>query len=205
MFFFAAPRMNLAGVHNLRIQYAGAHKYGSSSQADRQRDINQKCNYFARKQGGYTTCAHLQNRMYWLEMDTGRVSMHLQKWSWDCPTQSKGVLQGVCLDLQAASSCCFFLPLEVQPVLITYYYPLSHQVVSQYSSLLAPIAVESVLSVIDPSRSDRVDLRDIKLVKKLGGTVSVVASVSTCVRASVLLASEQILHASCYSICRSLR
>jgi hypothetical protein len=200
MFYFAAPRMNLAGVQTAD-QYAGAHEYGSSSQADRQRDINQKCNYFARKQGGYTLCAHLQSRVYWLEMDTHWVNVHLQRLTWD----SKGVLQGVCLHIQAASSCCFSLPLEVQPVFITYYYPLSHQVVSQYSSLLAPIAVESVLSVIDPSRSDRVDLRDIKLVKKLGGTVSVVASISTCIKTSVLLASEQVLHASCFFGCRSIR
>eukprot|EP00243_Klebsormidium_subtile_P004717 TRINITY_DN18872_c0_g1_i1.p1 TRINITY_DN18872_c0_g1~~TRINITY_DN18872_c0_g1_i1.p1 ORF type:complete len:532 (-),score=146.24 TRINITY_DN18872_c0_g1_i1:124-1719(-) len=48
---------------------------------------------------------------------------------------------------------------------------LGSKVVSQYSSLLAPIAVESVLSVIDPARPDRVDLRDIKMVKKLGGTI----------------------------------
>ncbi|GFY95635.1 TCP-1/cpn60 chaperonin family protein [Actinidia rufa] len=49
---------------------------------------------------------------------------------------------------------------------------LNSKVVSQYSSLLAPIAVDSVLSVVDPEKPDLVvDLRDVKIVKKLGGTV----------------------------------
>jgi hypothetical protein len=46
------------------------------------------------------------------------------------------------------------------------------QVVSQYSSLLAPLAVDAVLSVRDLDRPDSVDLRDIKVLRKLGGTVS---------------------------------
>lgn len=48
---------------------------------------------------------------------------------------------------------------------------LNSKVVSQYSTLLAPIAVDCVLKVTDKARPDFVDLRDIKLVKKLGGTV----------------------------------
>ncbi|MBA0615988.1 hypothetical protein Godav_016083, partial [Gossypium davidsonii] len=48
---------------------------------------------------------------------------------------------------------------------------LNSKVVSQYSTLLAPLAVDSVLSVVDPAKPDMVDLRDIKIVKKLGGTV----------------------------------
>ncbi|KAI4365819.1 hypothetical protein MLD38_021773 [Melastoma candidum] len=48
---------------------------------------------------------------------------------------------------------------------------LNSKVVSQYSSLLAPLAVDAVLSVVDPQKPDLVDLRDIKIVKKLGGTV----------------------------------
>lgn len=43
--------------------------------------------------------------------------------------------------------------------------------VNQYSSILSPIAVDAVLKVIDPAKDDNVDLRDIKVVKKLGGTV----------------------------------
>ncbi|KAJ7516326.1 hypothetical protein O6H91_22G053800 [Diphasiastrum complanatum] len=48
---------------------------------------------------------------------------------------------------------------------------LNSKVVSQYSSLLAPLAVDAVLNAIDQTRPDFVDLRDIKVIKKLGGTV----------------------------------
>lgn len=50
---------------------------------------------------------------------------------------------------------------------------LSSKVVSQYSSVLAPIAVEGVLRLVDPKRSENetVDLRDIRIVKKVGGTI----------------------------------
>lgn len=48
---------------------------------------------------------------------------------------------------------------------------LNSKVVSQHSSLLSPIAVDAVLRVIDPLTATNVDLRDIKLIKKLGGTI----------------------------------
>jgi len=48
---------------------------------------------------------------------------------------------------------------------------LASKVVYQNASLLAPIAVDSVLKVIDPSMPDQVDLRNIKIVQKLGGTL----------------------------------
>lgn len=48
---------------------------------------------------------------------------------------------------------------------------LSSKVVSQYSNLLAPICVDSVLKVIDTTVDTNVDLRDIKIVTKLGGTI----------------------------------
>eukprot|EP01121_Diplochlamys_sp_Union-15-3_P008307 TRINITY_DN21_c0_g1_i1.p1 TRINITY_DN21_c0_g1~~TRINITY_DN21_c0_g1_i1.p1 ORF type:complete len:559 (-),score=115.90 TRINITY_DN21_c0_g1_i1:8-1627(-) len=48
---------------------------------------------------------------------------------------------------------------------------LGSKVVSQYSDILAPIAVDAVLHVIDPEKATNVDLSDIKIVKKLGGTV----------------------------------
>jgi len=48
---------------------------------------------------------------------------------------------------------------------------LSSKVVSQYSYLLAPIAVDAILKVIDPSKATNVDLKDIKIVKKLGGVI----------------------------------
>jgi T-complex protein 1 subunit delta len=48
---------------------------------------------------------------------------------------------------------------------------LNSKIVSQYSSLLSPIAVDSVLRVIDPTTAVNVDLKDIRLVKKVGGTI----------------------------------
>ncbi|KAJ3149133.1 T-complex protein 1 subunit delta [Irineochytrium annulatum] len=48
---------------------------------------------------------------------------------------------------------------------------LSSKIVSQYSSLLSPIAVDSVLRVIDPTTAVNVDLKDIRLVTKVGGTI----------------------------------
>ncbi|CAL1526764.1 unnamed protein product [Lymnaea stagnalis] len=48
---------------------------------------------------------------------------------------------------------------------------LNSKVVSQYSSILSPIAVDAVMKVIDPATAKNVDLKDIKIVKKLGGTV----------------------------------
>jgi T-complex protein 1 subunit delta len=44
------------------------------------------------------------------------------------------------------------------------------QIVSQYSSTLAPIAVAAVTRLVTPT-SDNVDLRDIRVVKKVGGTI----------------------------------
>ena len=40
--------------------------------------------------------------------------------------------------------------------------------VSQYSNQLAPLSVDAVLKVIDPATATNVDLKDIKIVKKLG-------------------------------------
>ncbi|EDN10512.1 hypothetical protein HCAG_06315 [Histoplasma mississippiense (nom. inval.)] len=48
---------------------------------------------------------------------------------------------------------------------------LSSKIVSQYSNLLGPIAVDSVLKTIDPKTADNVDLRNIRIVKKVGGTI----------------------------------
>mmetsp|Transcript_26538 Transcript_26538/g.85852 ORF Transcript_26538/g.85852 Transcript_26538/m.85852 type:complete len:597 (+) Transcript_26538:74-1864(+) len=48
---------------------------------------------------------------------------------------------------------------------------LSSKVVSQNSETLSPIAVDAVLSIIDPATSTSVDLKDIKIVKQVGGTV----------------------------------
>ena len=51
----------------------------------------------------------------------------------------------------------------------TYKY-LGSQIVSQYSSTLAPIAVSAVTRLVTPTSSN-VDLRDIRVVKKVGGTI----------------------------------
>jgi len=48
---------------------------------------------------------------------------------------------------------------------------LNSKVVSQYSNLLAPLAVDAVLRVIDPKTAVNVDLKHIRVVKKLGGTI----------------------------------
>ncbi|KAL3222157.1 hypothetical protein MRX96_028894 [Rhipicephalus microplus] len=48
---------------------------------------------------------------------------------------------------------------------------LNSKVVSQHSSQLAPIAVDAVLRVVDPAKDTNVDLRDIKVIRMLGGTV----------------------------------
>uniref|UniRef100_A0A0K8TST0 T-complex protein 1 subunit delta n=1 Tax=Tabanus bromius TaxID=304241 RepID=A0A0K8TST0_TABBR len=47
---------------------------------------------------------------------------------------------------------------------------LNSKVVSQQSSLLAPIAVDAVLKVTDPAHETNVDLKNIKVIKSLGGT-----------------------------------
>lgn len=48
---------------------------------------------------------------------------------------------------------------------------LNSKVVSQYSSLLAPLAVDAVLKVVNPNVSTNVDLRDVKIIPKIGGTI----------------------------------
>merc|ERR1712004_597218 len=48
---------------------------------------------------------------------------------------------------------------------------LNSKVVSQNSAELSPIAVDAVLKIIDPSRENNVNLKDIKIIKKIGGTV----------------------------------
>jgi T-complex protein 1 subunit delta len=48
---------------------------------------------------------------------------------------------------------------------------LNSKIVSQYSSLLAPMSVEAVLKVIDPATAVNVDLKNIRVIKKVGGTI----------------------------------
>lgn len=48
---------------------------------------------------------------------------------------------------------------------------LSSKIVSGNSKELSPLAVESVFKIIDPNTATNVDLRDIRIVKKVGGTI----------------------------------
>jgi len=48
---------------------------------------------------------------------------------------------------------------------------LNSKVISNNASLLAPLAVDALTAVIDPATATNVDLRDIAVVKKLGGTI----------------------------------
>lgn len=48
---------------------------------------------------------------------------------------------------------------------------LNSKIVSQFSSTLAPMAVDAVLKVIDPETATNVNLNDIRLIKKVGGTI----------------------------------
>ena len=48
---------------------------------------------------------------------------------------------------------------------------LSSKIVSQHSGLLGPMAVDSVLKTIDAKTADNVDLRNIRIIKKVGGTI----------------------------------
>lgn len=73
---------------------------------------------------------------------------------------------------------------------------LNSKVVSQNSSLLAPIAVDAVLRVVDPQHSHNVDLRDIKVIKKLGGTVD------ECELIDGLVFTQRVQHAAGESVTR---
>ena len=48
---------------------------------------------------------------------------------------------------------------------------LSSKIVSQHSNLLSPMAVDAVLKTIDQKTADNVDLKNIRIVKKVGGTI----------------------------------
>ena len=48
---------------------------------------------------------------------------------------------------------------------------LSSKIVSQHSGLLAPMAVDAVLKTIDQKTAENVDLRNIRIIKKVGGTI----------------------------------
>lgn len=61
--------------------------------------------------------------------------------------------------------------LDRESVLDTVNTCLSSKVVHHHSDVLSPIAVDAVLSVIDPLTATNVDLDDVKIVKQIGGTM----------------------------------
>jgi len=48
---------------------------------------------------------------------------------------------------------------------------LESKVISSHCHILAPIAVKSILSILDKKKSFNVDLKRIKIIKKIGGTI----------------------------------
>jgi T-complex protein 1 subunit delta len=48
---------------------------------------------------------------------------------------------------------------------------LSSKIVSQHSDVLGPLAVDAVLRTIDQKTANNVDLKNIRIIKKLGGTI----------------------------------
>uniref|UniRef100_A0A0N7ZDR2 T-complex protein 1 subunit delta n=1 Tax=Scylla olivacea TaxID=85551 RepID=A0A0N7ZDR2_SCYOL len=48
---------------------------------------------------------------------------------------------------------------------------LNSKVVHEHSGMLAPMAVDAVLKIVDPNKDQNVDLKDIHIIKKLGETV----------------------------------
>lgn len=48
---------------------------------------------------------------------------------------------------------------------------LNSKVVSQNAAVLAPVAVDAILRLVDTATATNVDLRDVAIVKKLGGTI----------------------------------
>ena len=64
---------------------------------------------------------------------------------------------------------------------------LNSKVVSQHSWLLAPMAVKAIKSIIDVDKDNNVDLRNIRIVKKLG---CVLCTANT--RKSILFCSETV-------------
>lgn len=66
---------------------------------------------------------------------------------------------------------------------------LSSKIISGYSDILSPLAVDAVMSVIDAENDINVDLRNIKIAKKLGGTVEE----TTLVR-GLVFSSQKVSH-----------
>ena len=48
---------------------------------------------------------------------------------------------------------------------------LSSKVLSSYCDFFSPLAVKAAMKVIDPETATNIDLKDIRIVKKVGGTI----------------------------------
>jgi len=44
-------------------------------------------------------------------------------------------------------------------------------VLSSYCDFFSPLAVKAAMKVIDPETATNIDLKDIRIVKKVGGTI----------------------------------
>lgn len=79
-----------------------------------------------------------------------------------CATKAVEVLEGMSTPLELS---------DRESLLKSATTSLNSKVVSQYSNILSPLCVDAVMKVINPADDLNVDLRDIRLVQKLGGTI----------------------------------
>jgi len=79
-----------------------------------------------------------------------------------CDVKSVEILEGMSIPLELS---------DRESLLKSATTSLNSKVVSQYSNILSPLCVDAVLKIIDPATATNCDLRDIKMIKKLGGTV----------------------------------
>jgi len=80
----------------------------------------------------------------------------------DCAAKSVQILTGMSREIKLT---------DRETLLKSANTSLNSKVVSQYSGVLGPMAVDAVLKVVDRSNPSLVDLRDIKVIPKIGGTV----------------------------------
>lgn len=80
----------------------------------------------------------------------------------DCATKAVEVLTGMSREIKLT---------DRETLLKSANTSLNSKVVSQYSGVLGPMSVDAVLKVVDVNNPSLVDLRDIKVIPKIGGTV----------------------------------
>jgi T-complex protein 1 subunit delta len=79
-----------------------------------------------------------------------------------CAQRAREILKSIALPLQLTDRASLIKAASTA---------LNSKVVSQYSSLLAPLAVDAVLAVIDVKTANNVDLRDIRVHKRQGSSM----------------------------------